>query len=96
MCTCIFQICVIYRVIDNSSGEFGIVYKARLASPHGRYSREVAVKTLKGKYKHLFNYRVCVGSVMCKVIPWSQPWQIGDYYVTMITVYEKVFFTFCV
>ena len=56
-----------YRVIDNSSGEFGIVYKARLASPHGRSGREVAVKTLKGK----FNYRVCVGSVMCKVIPWS-------------------------
>ena len=44
------------------------MYRSRLASPRGRSGIEVAVKTLKGKYKCLFHYRGCVGSVICKVV----------------------------
>ena len=53
MCTCsyMFKHCVRIkshmRSISVLTGEFGIVYKARLG-PQGTAGREVAVKTLKG------------------------------------------------
>lgn len=34
--------------IDSYIGEFGVVYKARFG-PRGKFSRVVAVKTLKGQ-----------------------------------------------
>ena len=43
-CTCVY-VCGIS--MSDSSGEFGIVYRAKLG-PRGTFCREVAVKTLKG------------------------------------------------
>ena len=41
------RICMYTLHVSYATGEFGIVYRARLG-PQGRAGREVAVKTLKG------------------------------------------------
>ena len=49
--------CLLYKLLIELpplSGEFGIVYKAKLG-PTGRNSRDVAVKTLKGMRKSVMN-----------------------------------------
>ena len=75
------------------------MYRSRLASPHGRSGKEVAVKTLKGKLECLFHYRGCVGSVICKVIMVSIA--VTVIYVARIRVYNMLqlkdfVFVFCV
>ena len=71
---CTLQLCICVYVcgisISDSSGEFGIVYRAKLG-PRGTFCREVAVKTLKGtcsvtELYHYLTFRIfyfCSGNL---------------------------------